>query len=173
MKFIYKTLLFVIKKLKIYHKEIYTQSLRYRFKKCGYNIKFYGNNIPVIKGAENITVGNNVFINEYAYLYARSDAEIIISNNVTISSFAKLITGGYDINLFFKGVKAEKDIHINKTIFIGNNCWIGADSIILPGVRITGKNVVIAAGAVVTKSFNESDVLIAGNPATIKKKSNR
>lgn len=58
----------------------------------------------------------------------------------------------------------------DKPIVIGNHCWICADAIILPGVEITGEYVVIAAGAVVTKSIKESRVIVAGNPARIIKK---
>lgn len=55
---------------------------------------------------------------------------------------------------------------------IGNNCYIG------PGVQIVGPvtiadNVTIGAGAVVTKSFQEPNVVIAGNPARIIKTKNK
>ena len=48
---------------------------------------------------------------------------------------------------------------------IGRNCWIGAGSIILPGVTI-GDNVVIGAGSVVTKDI-ESNVVAVGNPCKV------
>ena len=50
-------------------------------------------------------------------------------------------------------------------IKIGKNCWIGINSVILPGVQI-GDNTVVAAGAVVTESFG-SNVLIGGVPAKL------
>lgn len=56
----------------------------------------------------------------------------------------------------------------DKPIKIGKNCWIGANAVILPGVEL-GDNVVVGAGALVTKRF-PSDVLLVGNPARITNK---
>lgn len=50
-------------------------------------------------------------------------------------------------------------------IVIGNNSFIGAGSIILPGVTI-GDNCIVAAGSIVTKSLG-NNVVIGGNPAKI------
>ncbi|MBO4915150.1 MAG: sugar O-acetyltransferase [Oscillospiraceae bacterium] len=50
-------------------------------------------------------------------------------------------------------------------VTIGDNVWIGAGAIVLPGVTI-GQNAVIGAGAVVTKDVPES-VLAAGNPCRV------
>ena len=52
-----------------------------------------------------------------------------------------------------------------KAITIGNNVWIGANSIILKGVNL-GDNVVVGTGSVVTKSFPNNSV-IAGVPAKL------
>jgi len=49
--------------------------------------------------------------------------------------------------------------------YIGKNCFIGINSIVLPGITI-GDNVVIAAGSVVTKNV-PSNSLVGGNPAKI------
>ena len=51
--------------------------------------------------------------------------------------------------------------------YIGRNCVIGVNSIVLPGIRI-GDHCVIAAGAVVTKDV-PSHCIVAGNPAKIQK----
>ena len=53
-------------------------------------------------------------------------------------------------------------------VIIGDNVWVGARSVILPGV-IVGNNVVIAAGSVVTKDVPDNS-LVAGVPAVIKRK---
>ena len=50
-------------------------------------------------------------------------------------------------------------------VTIGNDCWIGANAVILPGVTI-GEHSVVAAGAVVTKDV-PSHSLVAGVPARI------
>ena len=56
-----------------------------------------------------------------------------------------------------------KDRGLSKPIYIGKNCWIGLNSIILKGVTI-GDNCVIGAGSVVISDC-EPNTLYAGNPA--------
>ncbi|CAH1528107.1 Maltose O-acetyltransferase [Vibrio rotiferianus] len=53
--------------------------------------------------------------------------------------------------------------------FIGDNVFIGAYAVIIPGVSIAN-NVVIAAGSIVTKSIDESNCIVAGNPAKVIKR---
>lgn len=53
-----------------------------------------------------------------------------------------------------------------KDVTIGEKCWIGMNSMILPGV-VLGNHTVVGAGSVVTKSFPEGYCVIAGNPAKI------
>lgn len=55
---------------------------------------------------------------------------------------------------------------IGKDIEIGRNCWIGMNTVILPGV-ILGDHTIVGAGSIVTKSFSEGNCIIAGNPAKI------
>ena len=56
-----------------------------------------------------------------------------------------------------------------KPIVIGDNCWLATNSVVLPGVEI-GDHTVVAAGAVVTKSFVNGNQVLAGVPARIVKK---
>ena len=57
----------------------------------------------------------------------------------------------------------------NKTLTIGNHNWIGQCVIFTKNAHIEN-NTIIGAGSVVTKSFSESNIIIAGNPAKIIKK---
>ena len=85
---------------------------------------------------------------------------ITIGDNVTISNDVQLIT--HD-NSVIKIIDNATDVF--GEIVIGNNCFIGARSIILPGVTI-GNNCIIGAGSVVAKSIPDGSI-VAGNPARI------
>ena len=61
-------------------------------------------------------------------------------------------------------------LEYGKPVRIGNNVWIGGNSVIAPGVTI-GDNVVVGAGSVVTKDVPDN-VVVVGNPARILKKIN-
>ena len=58
-----------------------------------------------------------------------------------------------------------KGLQINKDVYIGENAWIAAGVVIVPGVRV-GKNSVIGAGSVVTKDIPDN-VLAVGNPCRV------
>ena len=84
-----------------------------------------------------------------------------IGDNVTIAYGTALLTHDNSV------IKCDLDAtdYFGK-IVIGNNCFIGAKSIILPGVSL-GDRTIVGAGSVVTKSFESGNVVIAGNPAKI------
>src|SRR5699024_7764924 len=84
---------------------------------------------------------------------------INIGNSVIIASGVKIITHDNSIGIYIDDV-TDYFGEIN----IGDNCFIGAYSIILPGVTLSN-NIIVGAGSVVTKSFNEPNIVIAGNPA--------
>mgnify|MGYP002381832854 CR=1 FL=1 len=52
------------------------------------------------------------------------------------------------------------------SIVIGDDVWLGAHSIITAGTHIAN-GVIVAAGAVVTRSITQEDVIVAGVPAKI------
>lgn len=85
---------------------------------------------------------------------------VTIGNNVTISAPVQLLTHDNSIIKMSKGEVTDTF----GAISIGDNCFIGASTLILPGVTLAD-NVIVAAGSVVTKSFLESNIIIGGNPA--------
>ncbi|HKL76011.1 MAG TPA: acyltransferase [Halanaerobiales bacterium] len=84
---------------------------------------------------------------------------IIIEENVWIGPKVSLISMNHCLDNFQKYEKTNP-------IKIGKNSWIGANTTILPGVEL-GEHVIVAAGAIVTKSFKEKNIVLGGNPAKI------
>ena len=97
-----------------------------------------------------------------------------VSNNVSIIANNAVVIGnncqiGNDVQIFdsdFHELSPETRNHSagkTKPVYIGDNVWVGSNSIILKGVHI-GNGAVIAAGSIVTKNVKNS-TLVAGNPA--------
>ena len=111
-----------------------------------------------------IEIGDNVNINDGVVVNA-TKSKVLIGNNVTISSNVQIIAASYDPVKFLNSGSNAKD-HVYSEIIIGDNVWICAGAIILPGVKIAD-HVVIGAGSVVTKSIKEPWCIVAGNPAKL------
>lgn len=88
---------------------------------------------------------------------------VSIGNNVIIAAGVRLITHSTEAEIFNVEEHTDKYYCRFGEIKIGNNVFIGADTIILPNVSI-GDNVVIAAGSIVTSSV-ESNIVTGGVPA--------
>lgn len=99
---------------------------------------------------------------------------------MNISSKARISFGAKLDKTYAKGIHIEDDSYIasgaivfahdfsrnlHVDTFIGKRCFIGANAIILPGIKI-GDEVIIGTGAVVTKDV-PSNCIVAGNPAKI------
>jgi len=108
----------------------------------------------------NIEIGENVWLSFAVSggCYIQGFNGIKIGDNTIFAPGIKIISANHDANDLNKAVKSNP-------IIIGKNCWIGANAIILPGVEL-GDNVIVGAGAVVTKSFPNNSILV-GNPAKI------
>lgn len=88
--------------------------------------------------------------------YIQAIGKIYIGNYTLIAPNVGIISANHDIY--------NPRTHLCSTIRIGNYCWIGMNTIILPGVQL-GDFTVVGAGSVVTKSFTEGYCMIGGNPA--------
>lgn len=115
-------------------------------------------------------IGKNIFFNtddlnnfqSTGCYFQTWDAPIIIGKGTYIASNVGIITSNHDINDLDKRGKIGK-------VQIGEKCWIGMGSIVLPGI-VLGPHTIVGGGSVVTHSFPEGNVVIAGNPAKIVKK---
>jgi acetyltransferase-like isoleucine patch superfamily enzyme len=104
-----------------------------------------------------ITIGDNCRING-AYIHAQKKIEI--GSNCVIASGVNIIDSNGHQLLSNNRTRGRDDA---KEIIIGNNVWIGLNSIILKGT-IMGDNCVVSAGSVV-KGIFDANSLIQGNPA--------
>jgi acetyltransferase-like isoleucine patch superfamily enzyme len=82
---------------------------------------------------------------------------IYIGKGSYIAPNVGLITADHDLS--------NLDSHqVGEDIRIGEDCWIGMNAVVLPGVSL-GPRTIVAAGAVVTRSFPDGNVVVAGVPA--------
>jgi len=88
---------------------------------------------------------------------------IELGDNVTITSGVRFVTHDGSTRLV-KNNNGERYYKYGK-IKVGNNCFIGINSILLPNIHL-GNNCIVGAGSVVTKSFPDNSIL-AGNPARL------
>lgn len=89
------------------------------------------------------------------------DTHIYIGDCVLIGPNVTIATAGHPIEPELRRQTAQ----FNVPVHIGNNVWIGANSVVLPGVSI-GENSVIGAGSIVTRDI-PANVVAVGNPCRV------
>ena len=92
--------------------------------------------------------------------YLQAGNGIVIGSGTIWASNVVIVSANHDLSI------EDKRWESTTPVVIGDDCWIGANACIMPGV-ILGNRVIVGAGSVVTKSFNQDDIAIAGNPAKI------
>lgn len=129
-------------------------------------VGLYSRTIIVTRTPEaRINIGNNVGISG-ATIYARKS--ITIGDNVNIGGNVKILDNDFHpIETEARRVDDKSKIG-TRPIVIGDDCFIGCNSLILKGTTL-GKGCVVGAGAVVCGQF-EDNCIIAGNPAKIIRK---
>ena len=108
-----------------------------------------------------IYLGENSRINQYCCVWASENSKIILGDNVLMGPGVKIFSSNYTTN--DTNVPMILQPFVEKDIVIGNDVWLGANSIIVAGVKI-GDGSIIAAGSVVTKDIPEYTIA-AGSPA--------
>ncbi len=108
---------------------------------------------------ENIEVGNHFFANYNCIIL--DVAKVKIGENVMFAPNVSIYTAGHPIHPETRNSGYEYGISVT----IGDNVWVGGNTVINPGVTI-GDNVVIGSGSVVTKDI-PANVIAVGNPCRV------
>ena len=117
-----------------------------------------------IYGKGNIIIGENSYIGQYSSIQAEKRYHVKIGKNCQISHNVRIYTTTMNAEEFIKGKKIYKYGNVE----IGNNCWIGVNVFINPGVKI-GDFVVVGANSVVTRDIPSYSIAV-GCPARVIKR---
>ncbi len=131
--------------------------VKHMFEKTGKNVNvehgaFFG-------GGRQISIGDNSAIG----IDARISGPLSIGNDVMMGPNVSIYTQNHETENIYKPMRLQTAP--KEKVTIGNDCWIGANAVILPGVTI-GDGAIIGAGAVVTKDVPERGV-VGGVPAKL------
>jgi len=148
---------------KLLHLETIARLMRlglWKAKKLRFGYNFLIACDVIITCPEKVIIGNDVAIAEFVHIWGRGGIEI--GNDTLIASHCVITSETHSINNLL-----YRETHENGAVVIGNNVWLGAGVIVLPGICI-GDNSVIGAGSVVTKNV-PANCVVAGVPAVIKR----
>lgn len=107
----------------------------------------------------NISIGENFYANYDCIIL--DVAKVKIGKNVFFAPRVNIFTAGHPIDPDVRNTLLE----FGKPVTIGDNVWVGGNTVINPGVAI-GNNVVIGSGSVVTKDIPDN-VIAVGNPCRV------
>ena len=108
---------------------------------------------------KNIEVGKNFYANYNCTIL--DVAKVMIGDNCMLAPNVAIYTAGHPVHPLTRNTLYEYGIEIT----IGDNVWIGGNTVICPGAHI-GSNTVIGAGSVVTRDIPDYSIA-AGNPCRV------
>lgn len=135
-----------------------TRYMKEVFAQCGEN-NYIELPLHANWGGHHVHFGSNIYANYGLTLV--DDGHIYVGSYVMFGPNVTIATANHPIH---SGLR-QKGLQYNKDVHIGENAWICANVVIVPGVTI-GKNAVIGAGSVVTRDIPDN-VVAAGNPCRV------
>ncbi|MFV0422656.1 acyltransferase [Oleidesulfovibrio sp.] len=150
-----------------FDRRIVAQYQQYKKEQLFNELKGVGQNSTVvypwdIRGAEHITLRDNVFIGPRVLMGAAPGGEIEFEDYAMLGPNVHIMAGDHAFKNSDGPVVLQGGGTVGKIVF-GAGCWVGANCCILKGTTI-GAGSVVGAGSIVTKSIPSGEVW-AGNPA--------
>ena len=146
---------------KLLHFASYSHVQQVRRLTCGPGVSFAPN--VSFRNAERITIGAGSHLGEHSVIWAGNDTgritfgeKCLLAPNTTVTASNYSIEPG---RFIMDQPKIEQDI------VVGDDVWLGANSVVLAGVTI-GDGAIVAAGAVVTKDVPAGSI-VGGIPARV------
>ncbi len=156
------------------------------FKKHNITIKIYGNNNTVYideienckkltidignyTGTDNVEVriGKNFVCVDLCILAYQNKVPVTIGNNCLCSRNVIIRSGELPHKIY--DIETEENLDNSQGVKIGDHVWLGENAYIMKKAEISN-NSIVGSCSVVTKKFEEKNVVIAGNPARICKR---
>ena len=112
----------------------------------------------MISGWKNILIGVDTSPGLMPGCYIQGIGKVRIGDYTQIGPNVSIISANHD--------PSDLRAHLPEEVSIGRYCWLGAGSVVLPGVTL-GDFTMVGAGTIVTKSFPDGYQVLAGNPARV------
>lgn len=128
----------------------------------GRNVSAHDLNLWIEDRDNRIEMGDYTTVHGRTHIACIEGTSITIGSDCMFSSNISIVTGDSHSILDETGTC----INPSRDIIIGNHVWIGKENTILKGAMVRD-NSIIGAKSLVTKTFNEENVIITGNPARI------
>lgn len=122
----------------------------------------------VIEGGAKIIIGKDIWVTSRLFMHAQGpNSEIVIGEGCVFAR--ETVIRNSDTHTIFEINHPKKVINPNKSVYIGNHVWVTQKCTILKGVTLPS-NCVVGTCSVVSKTPEEGNCIIAGNPAKIIKR---
>jgi acetyltransferase-like isoleucine patch superfamily enzyme len=145
--------------LRLLHYYNYSHVRQRRLVQLGQGVKLAPN--VTIRNGERISIGDHSHVGERCSLWAGDESGCItLGHHALLGPEVFITASNYQTA---PGTPVMDQPRIERDVRIGNNVWIGARAMIMPGVSI-GDECVVGAGSIVTRSLPEGTIAV-GNPA--------